>query len=76
MSQLDLDVERMLCDGALKGAGRIPGIDGARARKVGQEMQGDGKGELFTMFNQSPAPWAGGDYRTHPTIVEITWGVL
>eukprot|EP00969_Alexandrium_andersonii_P271409 11995751-Alexandrium_andersonii.AAC.1 len=28
------------------------------------------------MFNQSPAPWTGGDYRTHPSIMEITWGVL
>eukprot|EP00969_Alexandrium_andersonii_P158620 7007949-Alexandrium_andersonii.AAC.1 len=51
-------------------------MDGAQARQVRQQMQMDGKGELFTVFNQSPAPWTGGDFRTHPTIMEIARGVL
>eukprot|EP00969_Alexandrium_andersonii_P036374 1594145-Alexandrium_andersonii.AAC.1 len=76
MSLLDLEVERMVCEGALEGAGAAQGMDGVKARQVRQQKQRDGKGELFTMYSQSPTPWMGGDFRTHPSIIEITWGVL
>eukprot|EP00969_Alexandrium_andersonii_P063047 2776823-Alexandrium_andersonii.AAC.1 len=85
MSVLDLEIEKLFCVGALKGAGRrsadpqsalYQGSDGARARQLRLQMRQDGRGELFDMFNIRPAPRASAEYRTHPVAMEITWGVL
>eukprot|EP00969_Alexandrium_andersonii_P256391 11334800-Alexandrium_andersonii.AAC.1 len=51
-------------------------MDGVQARRTRQETQRAGKGDLSTQFNQSPTPWAGGEYHTPQIVTDITWGVM